>query len=150
MNKMKKMDHFQLVEHGVKHHEAFRYSKALPLLERAYKSHPNCPATVYNLANTLYMLDEFEEAKDLLVDLIKKSTSELKDGCPDSTENPESFKLDAYFLLFCVTLYSTGKWGKAYPYVREHLKRRRRGLKSVWSRRTILKEIEELRAKFEK
>lgn len=141
-------NHERLIEKGLEHHEAFRYSKALPFFRKAYRSHPNCPCAIYNLANTLHMLGHESEAKRLLKIMLKAPDSKLREGCPMLSKVPASYKLDAYFLLFHVVLWQTGSWAKAFPYAQEHLKRRRRGLDSVWSKETVLKEIEDYRKDF--
>jgi hypothetical protein len=141
-------NHERLIEKGLEHHEAFRYSKALPFFRKAYKSHPNCPCAIYNLASTLHMLGHEKESKRLLNMLLKTPDLTLREGCPTAGKVPASFKLDAYFLLFHVVLSLNDSW--AFPYAQEHLKCRRRGLDSVWSKRTVLKEIEDYRKDFER
>jgi tetratricopeptide (TPR) repeat protein len=143
-------NHERLIEKGLEHHEAFRYSTALPYFKKAYKLRQNCPCAIYNLANTLHMLGYDSESKRLLQLMLKTPDSTLRDGCPNAEQEPASFKLDAFFLLFHVVLYQTGSWAQAFPYAQEHLNRRRRGLSSVWSKRTVLKEIEDYRKYFER
>ncbi len=135
------MDHFTLIEKGLELHESFKYSKALPFFAKALKSHPKCPACIYNYANTLHMLDRDKEAKALLEELIETDDQSLIEGCPDSNEQPEGFRLDAFFLMYYVVLSISGSFAEALPYAEEHLKRRRRGLKSVWTKRQVLNEL---------
>jgi len=139
--------HEQLVKRGNRLHEGFRYKTALPLFQKAFELAPTCPAAIYNLANTLHMLDREQEAHNLLMKLVKMSDSDLTSGCPELRQ-PRSFKCDAFYLMFHVMLFSTNRWSKAFPFAQKHLQSRKRGLKSAWSLRTIRKELTELKKQF--
>ena len=141
-------EHARLIERGLAIHEERAYADALPLLERTHALAPRCPSAIYNLANTLFMLDREREAYDLLRQIIDCDDEQLRKGCPDGPVSPASYKLDAYFLLFLVVLYGTEDWDDAFAYAQEHLRRRRRGLRSLWTRQQVLAEIRELRAGF--
>ena len=103
---------------------------------------------MYNVANTLHMLGRDSEAKSVLVRLIDTPDPILRAGCPDAHPSPNSFRLDAFFLLFCVSLELGESWDDAYQYAQKHLRRRRRGLRSAWSKKTIQSDIEELRQEY--
>lgn len=141
------LTHGKLVKRGYRLHERFRYKAALPLFQKAFELTPTCPAAIYNLANTLHMLDRDQEARRLLLKLIKMSDNDLTSGCP-SLRQPRSFQCDALYLMFHVVLSSTGRWSKAFPFAKKHLQNRERGLKSAWSLRTVRKEIAEFRKEF--
>src|ERR1041385_1161012 len=93
--------HEKLVERGLRLHECFRYGEALPFFQEAFESSPSCPATIYNLANTLHMLDREREAQNLLSRLIQMSNAELAAGCTELRQ-PRSFRSDALYLMFHV------------------------------------------------
>lgn len=139
--------HEKLVKRGLRLHEGFRYGEALPFFQEAFESSPNCPATIYNLANTLHMLDRDKEAQNLLCRLIQMSNAELAVGCTDLRQ-PRSFRSDALYLMFHVMLNLTRSWSKAFPFAQKHLRNRKRGVKSAWSARFINREIAELRRTF--
>lgn len=101
----------------------------------------------YNFANTLFMLSRYDDATAILETLVETPDSVLRAGCP-LEENPRSFKVDAQFLLFLITLYDTGDWDRAFQFAKNHLSLRRRGLQSAWSVAEIRKEIRDLRAEF--
>ncbi len=139
--------HEKLLKRGLRLHENFRYGKALPFFEEAFVLSPNCPATIYNLANTLHMLERHNEAQNLLSKLVQMSNADLVAGCT-SLRQPNSFRSDALYLMFRVVLYSTRSWSKAFPFAQKHLLNRKRGLKSAWSARSVRQEIAELQEEF--
>ena len=139
--------HEKLVKRGLRLHESLRYKAALPLFQKAFELSPTCPATIYNLANTLHMLDREQEARNLLMKLTKMNDADLKSGCAELRQ-PRSFRCDALYLMFHIMLFSTNRWSKAFPFAQKHLQNRKRGLKSAWSLRNIRKEIAELRKQF--
>ncbi len=141
-------DHFALVKRGLALHEARKYSRALPYFEKALAACPRCPNAIYNKANTLIMLGDYEQARALLLELVGATEDELRAGCPDMAETPRSLCLDAFNILFTSTLYATGSWKKATPFLREHLRRRARGLQSRWSRHQIIQDADELREEY--
>jgi tetratricopeptide (TPR) repeat protein len=138
-----KLNHIELVRCGNRIHEDRKYRAALPYFERALEVAPRCPVAAYCKANTLHMLDRDEEAYAILKRLINASILELRDCCPHC--GPESLQLDAYYLLFLVTLRARGFGREAFGYARQHLRRRRRGLESLWSVREVRAEIAAMR-----
>ena len=136
--------HEILIRRGLRFHESFRYSEALPFFKEAIRLSPNCPSAIYNLANTLHMLGKDKEAHDLLSKLLRMSDNQLASGCP-VLKQPASFRTDAYYLMFHLLLSWKSSWLKAFPFAQKHLRQRRRGLKSAWSLATIRGEIAEFR-----
>lgn len=139
-NMKARKDHEVLVKAGLKLHEAHHYARALHYFERARRLAPDCPVVHYNRANTLHMLNRDAEAYSILRELISVPPAELERRCPDA--RPLSLQLDAHFLLFWVVLDYRGFCAEAFNYAAEHLRRRRRGLQSVWSIRDVRKNIE--------
>jgi len=139
--------HVKLIKRGLRLHESFRYSAALPFFRKALKLAPGCPSAIYNVANTLHMLGREKEAQGLLSKLIQLSNADLAAGCP-VLRRPNSFRSDALYLMFRVVLYSTRSWSKAFPFAQKHLHNRKRGLQSGWSSRSVRREIAELREAF--
>jgi hypothetical protein len=97
----------------------------------------------YNRANTLHMMGREAEAYAILRELTKLASKELGRRCLNFQAS--SLQLDAYFLLFWVTLYYKGFCTEAFRYADEHLRRRRRGLHSVWSLREVRADIAAMR-----
>ena len=58
---------------------------------------------------------------------------------------PRSIRLDAHLLLFWVLLYGRGFSAEAFGFAEEHLRRRCRGLHSVWSVREVRADIAAMR-----
>jgi tetratricopeptide (TPR) repeat protein len=133
------VDHDALICRGLELHEARRYAAALPWFDRALRAAPGCPVAVYNRANALHMLGRDREAEPLLRELIAADPDELARRCPRAW--PRSLQLDAHFLLFSVILYGRGFCAEAFRYAEEHLRRRRRGLYSVWSAREVRADV---------
>jgi hypothetical protein len=102
-----------------------------------------CPVVAYNRANTLHMLDRDAEAYQILRDLISVTASELESRCCDMSGR--GLQLDCYFLLFHVALHYRGFCDETFAYAAEHLRRRRRGLHSVWSSKEVRAEIAAMR-----
>jgi tetratricopeptide (TPR) repeat protein len=131
-------DHFILVRRGLELHEARKYARALPYFKRACIVAPRCATASYNRANTLHMLGKAAGAYRLLRKIVDAPLDELREGCPRC--GPRGLQSDAYFLLSLVVQHWRGDCEEALRYASEHLKRRRRGLHSLWT-------INEVRAK---
>jgi len=99
----------------------------------------------FNRANTLHMLDRDEEAYPILRKLVVATEDELRRRCPDSS--PRSLQLDACMLLFWVALGCQGRRAEAFDWAAEHLRRRKRGVQSVWSARQVRSDIAAMRSK---
>jgi tetratricopeptide (TPR) repeat protein len=132
----RQLDHEELIIRGLKLHEARRYAAALPYFDRARQLAPECPVAVYNRANTLHMLGRDQEAYPLLRPLVEVGPEELRQRCLISV-GARSLQLDAYILLFWVVLHDRGFCAQAFDYAGEHLRRRCRGVPSVWSKRAV-------------
>ena len=137
--------HELLIQRGLRLHSGFRYRDALPFFKEAFRASPKCPAAIYNLANTLHMLDQSREACKLLSNLVKMDDSVLAQGCP-TLRQPKGFRTDAHYLMFHALLHWKGKWEIAYPYALKHLQLRRSGVKSAWRVADVRKEITELKS----
>lgn len=135
-----------LAARGGTWHDRRAYARALQLFRRARRLAPSCPVILYNVANTLHMLRRHDEASGILEGLLELSDATLLAGCARETRGSvRSLRLDAHHLLFLTTLYGTGSWLSAAPHLHQHLRLRRRGVRSLWSRRAILREAERLR-----
>ena len=89
------------------------------------------------------MLGRDEEAYHLLRNIVDASLDEMREGCRDC--GPRGLQLDAYFLLAIVVRYWRGDCQEALEYASEHLKRRRRGLSSLWTIDDARAELESIR-----
>ena len=139
--------HENLIKRGLRLHERFRYNEALRFFEEAFRLAPSCPAAIYNLANTLHMIDKEKEAQHLLSKLIRMSDTELAAGCP-GLRQPMGFRNDALYLMFHVMLHWKRSWLQAFLSAQEHLRNRKRGYKTVWPLQRVRYEIAELREAF--
>lgn len=138
------MLHDYLIKQGLLLHDRFRYRQALHFFQEAFRVAPQCPAAIYNVANTLHMLRRNREAHLLLSTLIRRSHAALAAGCSLNPQ-PGTFKNDALYLMFLVVLEQKRTWSEAFPYATKHLRSRRRGLTSIWPLRRIRRDIRALR-----
>lgn len=143
----KPADHFTLVRRGLELHEARKYTQALPYFEQACILAPRCATASYNRANTLHMLGKSAHAYRLLRKIVDASLDELREGCPRC--GPRGLQSDAYFLLSHVVQYWRGDCEEALRYAGEHLKRRTRGLASVWTINEVRSKLESIRCGIE-
>jgi tetratricopeptide (TPR) repeat protein len=142
----RRLDHEALVQRGLDLHEARRYAAALPWFDRALAVAPECPVAQYNRANTLHMLDRDREAEPILRRLITASPAQLRRRC--ATAAARSLQLDARYLLFWVLLGGRGFSAEAFRLAEEHLRRRRRGLRSLWPVREVRADVAAMRRKW--
>ena len=142
----RRLDHEALVQCGLDLHEARKYAAALPWFERALALAPDCPVAQYNRANTLHMLDRNREAEPILRELIAASPAQLRRRC--ATGDSRSLQLDAHYLLFLVLLGGRGFSAEPFGLAEEHLRRRRRGLRSVWPVRKVRADVAAMRWKW--
>jgi tetratricopeptide (TPR) repeat protein len=140
----RRLDHETVILRGLELHEAHRYAAALRYFDRALQLAPDCPVAVYNRANTLHMLARDQDAYALLRGLIEVSPEDLRSRCHIPL-GPRSLQLDAYNLLLWVVLDGRGFCAEAFEYAAEHLRRRCRGVPSVWSNRQVRADIAAMR-----
>lgn len=137
------LNHHQLVKAGLRQHESRRYARALAIFQTARRVAPDCPVVAYNCANGLHMLGRDDEAALILRELINVDSKILASRC--NAVNGRSLQLDAFYLLFLVSVHGQGFSKEAFHYAQEHLRRRRRGLPSAWTLREARDEISALR-----
>ena len=128
-----------MVKVGLGFHESRRYGRALGAFEDAQRLAPSCPVVAYNRANTMHMLGRDEVARAVLRDLVSVGPETLERRC--DAVGGRSLQLDAYFLLFLVTLHCRGFSDEAFGYADEHIRRRCRGLHSAWALREVRSEV---------
>ena len=136
----RRLDHEALVQRGLDLHEVQRYAAPLPWFDRALAVAPACPVAQYNRANTLHMLDRDREAEPILRELIAPGLAELRRRCAIADDLP-SLQLDAHYLLFLVLLDGRGFSAEAFRLAEEHLRLRRRGLRSKWPAREVRADV---------
>jgi tetratricopeptide (TPR) repeat protein len=143
MGMVSRVNHKELIRRGSDLHEARRYAAALPLFQRALKLSPTCLVAEYNVANTLHMLCRHVEADAILRRLIATKLESLRRRC--HAHRARSVQLDSYQLLFWVTLYIRGFCKEAFAFGEAHLRRRSRGLRSVWTARKVRQDLATMR-----
>jgi tetratricopeptide (TPR) repeat protein len=136
----RRLNHEALVQRGLTLHERRSYAAALLWFERALAIAPGCAVAQYNMANTLHMLGRDRDAEPILRRLIAVTSAELRRWCA-TADDLRSLQLDARYLLFSVLLYGRGFSAEAFKLAEEHLRLRRRGLRSLWPVREVRAEI---------
>lgn len=139
-NPKRRHDHAALIARGLALYEARRYAAALPCFDRALRMAPECPIALYNRANTLHMLERSEEASEILKGLLAVTPEVLHQRC-EVPFSARSIQTDACMLLFWTTLHHRGFCDEAFEHAAAHLRRRSRGVPSVWSKREVLGDI---------
>ena len=137
------MNHDELIKQGLEFHESFQYEQALAYFEKSFETHPRCAATLYNCANTLHMLGRSSEAERFIRILHEATEEELKKGCSESEIEPRSFQVDAHFLLYFLTLETSGSFQLARPHAVKHILERDDSLDSVWTFDDVVEQLEQ-------
>lgn len=141
-------DHFLLMKRVLCEHELRHYAAGLRWGMRAMAAKPECPVVTYGVANSLHMLGRDDEAFGLLLPLTTCSHAELQRRCPDMTDSARGLQLDTWYLLFRVAIYRDKRFSAGQPYLQRHLELRRRGVRCLWSLRTVQKEVADYRREF--
>ena len=135
-------EHDVLVRRALAHHEARKYSSALSLFMQALRKVPGCPVAQYNIANTSHMLGRHKSARAILMKLVSADHKTLGDSCRGVSAR--SLQMDAYHLLSLVELHCSGSLSKALVFAKQHLRQRRRGLRSIWALKQVRNDIERM------
>jgi hypothetical protein len=79
----------------------------------------------------------------LLREIVDASLDDLREGCPQC--GSRGLQSDAYFLLTIMIRHWRGNCEEAMRYAAEHLKRRKRGLYSLWTLNEVRATLESIR-----
>lgn len=88
-------DHWLWTRLSSTFYEQQRYKEALKYVSKAYKLCHTCPLVKWDLASTLYMLDQNYRAKDLYNSIITMDTNKLgRDACGEGLKWAKKLQLD--------------------------------------------------------
>jgi tetratricopeptide (TPR) repeat protein len=134
-------DHFLLTSLGNVYYELFEYNKAIEYTQEAIEIAPSCPLAINNHAVVLFMHEKYEQAIDLWQKILEKKlySKECTEGkrITKSLLNDTRVRLaDAY--------QGKGNIEKAIFYYKEHLDNRKKGVFSNFTKKEIIKEVDNL------
>ncbi|MEW6411481.1 MAG: tetratricopeptide repeat protein [Candidatus Zixiibacteriota bacterium] len=138
--------HWLLTNLALTYYEQRKYAKALEISKAALKTTPNCPLVLWNHAGTLEMLGRRARAIQIYRTLIQRGSRRRSYGnCWESARWTESLVNDCrYRLALCYR--DLGRKNTASRYFGEHLRRRRPGVPSIYSRKEVLEKLNQLRS----
>ncbi len=142
-------DHWILTRLSSVYYEMRKYDKSLQLSKRAIKIAPACPLVLSNHASVLDMLKREKEATNIWNTLIKKGIDEVAYGeCGEGRTWAKSLINDAVYRIG-LSYLDIGEKKSALKYFRRHLKNRKRGVFSNFSKREVLLQISMTRENLE-
>jgi len=139
-------DHWIITQLAEVNYEMHNYDLALQLAEKAILLAPNCPLVINDYANMLYIHENYSESINLWKRLLKKGAKRIaKDECGEGINAAVSLLNDCRFRI-AVAYQHINDIKSAIHYLKLHLKNRRRGIFSNFTKSEVLKRIEKLNA----
>lgn len=138
-------DHWILTRLSSVYYEMREYNKSLQLSQKAIKIAPECPLVLSNHASVLDMLKREKEAISIWNILIEKGVDEIAYGeCGEGKTWAKSLINDALYRIG-LSYSDIGEKKSALKYFRKHLKNRKRGVFSNFSKREVLLQIDTIK-----
>jgi tetratricopeptide (TPR) repeat protein len=130
-------DHWLLSRLALTYYEQRNYRRALHLDARALQIAPYCPLAIWGYAGSLDMLGRDKEALHLYRWLLSWGEEELAYGeCGEGIRQARSLIADCHFRIACIW-EGRGQRKKALAAYKEHLLRRRLGIRSIYQLREV-------------
>jgi tetratricopeptide (TPR) repeat protein len=137
-------DHWLLASLAHTHYEQYEYARALAILQKARKIAPRCPLVLWYFAGALDMLGREKEAIAIWKGLLKRGLENIAFGeCGEGLRRAELYLNDARYRIGC-SYADLGMKALAARYLNDHLKHRRRGLRSEYSLRQVRRKLRTL------
>lgn len=126
-------DHWLLTRLALTYYEQKKYAKALHYDLEALQIAPYCPLAVWGYAGTLEMLGRKKEALSIFRWLAGWGEDYLADEpCGEGIRSARSLITDCYYRIGRI-LEQQRQWKRATAAYKEHLSRRGRGIRSIYS-----------------
>jgi tetratricopeptide (TPR) repeat protein len=135
-------DHWLLTNIGETYFEEKNYTKALEYEQEALKLHPYCPLVLWDYANSLDMLERYEDAIPIYKKLIKRGVKRIAYGkCGEGISSARMLVNDCRYNLGLV--YATlGDFDLAIRFVRMHIANRDRKTRSIYNLHYVKKDLQ--------
>jgi len=139
-------DHWIVTQLAEVNYEMRNYDVALQLSEKAIALAPNCPLVINDYANMLYIHEKYSESISLWKLLSNKGTKRIaNDVCGEGINAASSLLNDSRFRI-AVAYQHANDTKHALLYLKLHLKNRRRGVFSNFTKSEVLNRISKLTA----
>jgi tetratricopeptide (TPR) repeat protein len=125
-------DHWLLTRLSLTYYEQKQYRKSLQYVTQALQIAPHCPLAVWDYAGTLDMLGQKRKALQTFEWLISWGEKTIAYGeCGEGIRFARSLIADCYYRI--ARIYEERRErGKALRAYRQHLRRRKRGVRSIY------------------
>ncbi len=134
-------DHWVLTKLASTYYEEYNYKKALKYSEKALKIAPSCPLVNWDYACALDMMNRKKEAIKIWKKLLNRKLEDIAFGeCGEGIRWSKSLLNDCRYRIG-VSYLEMGKNAYALKYLNEHIKNRKRGLPSLYSKKEVLKKV---------
>jgi tetratricopeptide (TPR) repeat protein len=145
--KRKPTDHWLLCRLALTYYEQRQYHKALAYDLKALQNGPYCPLAIWGYAGTLDALKQPKEALELYRWLISWGEDELAYGpCGEGLRSARSLIADCFYRIACIQEYA-GQRRRAIASYKEHLRRRKRGTRSIYPLNNVRRRLHLLEKK---
>jgi tetratricopeptide (TPR) repeat protein len=137
-------NHWLLTRLGLTYYEQRQYRRALLYHRRAMRIAPHCPLVIWDYAGTLDMLGRKREALALFRRLLDRGEQRLAFGsCGEGVQWARSLITDCFYRVAGI-LEEQHQRKRALSAYKEHLARRKRGARSIYPRRDVVRRYEAL------
>ena len=138
--RVKPKDHWLLTRLGLTYYEQGQYKRALHYELKALQIQPYCPLVVWDYAGTLDMLGRKKEALSIYRWLISWGEETLAYcPCGEGIQRARSLIADCFYRVGRI-LEGQGQRKRAVAAYREHMSRRTRGTRSIYSLSQVKRE----------
>ena len=124
--------------------EVQEFDKAFKCALRSYKLSPDDPFICYRYGCSLYYKDNYSKAIDIFQIILNSAVEDItSESCSEGKNYALSLLNDTRFMLGVVYL-DMGAPTMAEQWLKEHLRNRKRGIFSDFSRKQVLQILEEI------
>ena len=128
----KRDDHWLLTRLSLTYYEQKQYQKSLQYVVEALQIAPYCPLAVWDYAGTLEMLSRKKKALQIYQWLISWGEERIAYGeCGEGIRSARSLIADCYYRIAGIH-EDRHERGKALSAYKQHLRRRKRGVQSIY------------------
>jgi tetratricopeptide (TPR) repeat protein len=141
----KQFSHWYWTQLSICYYETFRYKKALRYDLKAVEIAPKCPMTLWSYAGTLHALGRLDEAIAVYKDrLLSRGKRGLSNGpCREGEKRAAEMLNDCRFRL-ALCYREKGDLTAAKRWLKLHLRLREPRLKSIYTKKEVLKVLKEV------